>query len=95
MISEQAQSLALSAVVFILAEDALKDRFLALTGLDGDSLRARIGDRDFLLSTLDFLMGHEPDLLAFAAHVDEKPETVIAAWRALGGGISGDEWQTW
>ncbi|TNE63290.1 MAG: DUF3572 family protein [Alphaproteobacteria bacterium] len=91
MNSEHAQSVALSAVAFILSEDALRDRFLGLTGLDGAELRNRLSDKDFLASVLEFILGHEPDVLAFAAHAGEKPEAVQAAWRTLGGGV-GQEW---
>lgn len=91
MTLDYAKTVALAALAYILGEDALRDRFLALTGMDGTDMRARIEDTAFLASVLEFLMGHDPDLLAFAAHAGEKPESVGAAWRALGG-AEGREW---
>ncbi|WP_020401242.1 DUF3572 domain-containing protein [Kordiimonas gwangyangensis] len=91
MTSDFAQALALRAAAFIFSEDALRDRYIALSGTGVDDIRARIEDSEFLASLLEFLMAHEPDLLAFAAYADEKPETIAKAWRTLGGG-AGQEW---
>ena len=91
MTPEAAQTIALQAAAFIFAEDALRDRFIALSGTGADDIRARIQEPGFLASLLEFLMGHEPDLLAFAGAAGEKPEVVVNAWRTLGGG-SGQEW---
>lgn len=84
---ENAEALALQALGFILAEDALRDRFLALTGLVGAELRDRISDEGFLLSVLDFLVSHEPDLLACADALNTDPEILLTAWHTLGGQI--------
>lgn len=88
---ENAKSLALGALTFILSEDELRDRFLALSGMDADDMRKRIEETDFMASVLEFLLSHEPDLLAFSEYSKENPEHVIVAWRALGGGM-GHEW---
>lgn len=88
---ETAQTVALKALSFILSEEALRDRFLALSGMDADDMRLRIEETDFLTNILDFLMSHEPDLLAFADYAQTKPEEIAMAWRQLGGGV-GQEW---
>jgi hypothetical protein len=41
-------------------------RFLDLTGLDPDALRAAIGEPATHRAVLDFLCAHEPDLVAAA-----------------------------
>lgn len=66
--------LALKALAWTLAQDALPDRLLALTGLDAADLRARAGDPEVLAAILRFLESHEPDLIACAAalHVTAK-----------------------
>ncbi|WCL55698.1 DUF3572 domain-containing protein [Gimibacter soli] len=87
----EAETMALQAVAHIVAEDALRDRFFAITGLDADALRAGLSEADMQASVLGFLIDFEPDLVEFAASVDRKPEDVVAAWRALGGG-KGVEW---
>ncbi|WP_067734550.1 DUF3572 family protein [Novosphingobium naphthalenivorans] len=41
-------------------------RFLALTGLTPDDLRASLGESATLGAVLDFLCAHEPDLIGAA-----------------------------
>ncbi|NVJ98423.1 MAG: DUF3572 domain-containing protein [Alphaproteobacteria bacterium] len=91
MTPDIAQAIALNSAAFILAEDALRDRFMALSGVDADEIRARIEDNAFLASVLEFLVGFEPDLVACAETIGEKPESLVTAWRTLGGG-QGQEW---
>ncbi|GHF29825.1 hypothetical protein GCM10017044_26390 [Kordiimonas sediminis] len=91
MTTEDAQAIALQAIIFIVSEDDLQERFVALSGLDGDAIKARLTDNDFLVGVLDFLINFEPDLIACAEHLDTSPETLTSAWRALGGG-QGQEW---
>jgi len=88
---ETAFSYGLMAVTYILAEDALRDRFLALSGLSPDEIRASLQKPDFLASALEFLISHEPDLIACAESINESPKDIVAAWRNLGGG-AGQEW---
>lgn len=91
MDNETAQTLALQSMAFILQEDTLRDRFLALSGLGGDDIKARVEDQEFLASILEFLISFEPDLIACADALEEKPESLVTAWRSLGGG-KGQEW---
>jgi hypothetical protein len=66
-------TLLLLALDHIIGDDSLRDRFLALTGLDGDTLRARAGAPETLLAVRAFLAGHEPDLLAVASALGVEP----------------------
>jgi hypothetical protein len=91
MTPDSPHAVALRGATFIFAEDAIRDRFLALSGVGVDEIRARIQEPDFLASLLDFLISFEPDLIACAETIDEKPEVLVSAWRALGGG-AGQEW---
>lgn len=81
-----AETLALQALVFILAEDDRRNRFLGITGLDGDAVRALPGDPAGLGAVLDHLLGWEPELLAFCAETEVPPTRVAAARRLLPGG---------
>jgi hypothetical protein len=54
-------------------------RFLAITGLDADGLRAAIGEPATHLAVLDFLCGHEPDLIAAAEALGLAPGDLAAA----------------
>lgn len=83
--------IALEALGYIMGEDALRDRFVALTGLDANILRSSLDQPGTLASILEFLVSHEPDLIAAAEAQDQSPETLVKAWRSLGGG-AGQEW---
>lgn len=58
--------MALNALGWVLADDDRAGRFLSLTGLTPDDLRASLADPDTLTAVLDFLCAHEPDLLGAA-----------------------------
>jgi hypothetical protein len=66
-------TLLLLALAHIVADDRLRDRFLALTGLDGETLRAQAGAPETLEAVRAFLAGHEPDLLAVSAALGVEP----------------------
>lgn len=69
-----------------VASDAdLAARFLALSGLEPDSLRARANDPGLLAALIDFVSAHEPDLVSAADALAMKPAVILAAGAALGG----------
>jgi hypothetical protein len=78
-----AETLALAALAAMLIDERRARRFLDLTGLDSDELRARAGEPGLLAATLTFLEAHEPDLIEVAQIIDVKPEKLIAARREL------------
>lgn len=75
--------LALSALGWILAEDARARRFLDLTGLTPDALRASLGRPETQLAVFDFLCAHEPDLIAAAASLNIAPADLVSAREVL------------
>lgn len=80
---DEAQVLALDALRYV-AEDADRlDRFMALSGCGSDDIRDRIGDAAFLGGVLDYLLAHEPDLLAFADWADIDPALAMRARHLL------------
>jgi hypothetical protein len=74
-----AEALALQALAATLTDERRARRFLDLTGLDADELRARAGERSLLAAVLAFLEAHEPDLVAVAQIIGSKPEILISA----------------
>ncbi|HMN71450.1 MAG TPA: DUF3572 domain-containing protein [Rhodoblastus sp.] len=82
---DEAEAIAVQAIAHIAADDDRLGRFLALTGLEPDGLRAAAREPGFLASVLDHLAGHEPDLVAFAAEAGVAPERVAAARLVLSG----------
>lgn len=71
-------TLLLRALAHIVGDPRLRDRFLALTGLDAGTLRARAGEADILAAVASFLAGHEPDLVAVAAALGVEPAALCA-----------------
>lgn len=91
MIDETAEIIALKAISFVVTNDDLRDRFIALSGMDEAEIKIAVNDRVFLINILEFLVNHEPDLIAFAEEENMPPESVTRAWRVLGGG-TGQDW---
>ncbi len=76
---QRASTLALAALGWLLQDGERAERYLDLTGMDPDTLRAGLGDPAVLASTLDFLANHEPDLIRAAEALAITPEELIAA----------------
>jgi len=77
--TNDAEALALSALAATLTDERRAQRFLELTGLSPDGIRARVSERSLLAATLAFLESHEPDLVAVAEAIGCKPDALIAA----------------
>ena len=69
----EAEDLAIAALGFIAGEPERLGRFLAMTGIGPDSIRAAAREPRFLLGVLDHLAADEPLLLAFAAENGIRP----------------------
>lgn len=78
-----AEALALLALASAVSDERRARRFLDLTGIGTDELRARAGERALLAALLRFLEAHEPDLVAVAEAIGAKPEQLVAARRRL------------
>ena len=76
----------LQALGFVAADPDLGPRFLALSGLDATTLRARALDPALLAALIDFLQARESDLIACADALALKPDTLIRAGLALSEG---------
>jgi hypothetical protein len=82
---DAAEGLAIDALGFLAANEDEFLRFLALSGLTVGELRAAASDGNFLAGVLDFVLGNERTLLAFAAHAEIDPALVAGARQALAG----------
>jgi hypothetical protein len=76
-------ALALAALAATLTDERRAARFLDLTGIGTDELRARAGQPALLSSLIRFLEGHEPDLLSVSEQIGVRPEALVAARRTL------------
>jgi hypothetical protein len=77
------QELALRALVWVLAEPDRSERFLALTGLTPDALRAGLGDPGLLTAVLDYLCANESDLVSAADSLAVPPAELASARERL------------
>ncbi len=75
--------MALSALGWILQDEARAQRLLALTGLDPDSLRLGLSERRVQAAVLEFLANHEPELVQCAEALALTPEELAGAAREL------------
>jgi hypothetical protein len=74
-----AQALALNALGWILGDEDRAERFLSLTGLTPDTLRASLGQPSLLRAVVDHVCAHEPDLVAAADALGVEPQQLAAA----------------
>jgi len=75
--------LALGALTMTLKDERRAERFLALTGIGTEELRARAAEPSLLAALLSFLEAHEPDLVAVAEELGVAPEQLVRAREAL------------
>jgi hypothetical protein len=75
--------LALAALAATLGCERRAQRFIDLTGIGTDELRARAAEPALLGALLRFLEGHEPDLVSVSAELGVKPEALVEARREL------------
>lgn len=69
--------------MWVLADDGRAQRLLSLTGLTPDELRAGVGDTSLLSAVLDFLCGHEADLVAASDDLGVAPQDLAFARERL------------
>jgi hypothetical protein len=79
-----AESLAIQALTFLASEPARFGRFLALTGIGPEQIRAAAASPGFLAGVLDHLASEEALLVAFAGEASIAPGEVERARRVLG-----------
>lgn len=80
---EAAETIAIAGLAF-LAEDATRlGRFLAVTGVGPDDLRANARAPRMLLAIVEYLLGDESLLLVFTTSAGIAPEAIIPAYDLL------------
>jgi len=76
-------AIALAALAATLGCERRAQRFIDLTGIGTDELRARAAEPALLAALLRFLEAHEPDLLAVAEELGAEPALLVQARREL------------
>jgi hypothetical protein len=83
-IDQADETLALRLIGWIVSDVARADRMVALTGLTPADLRTSLGQPAVLVALMDFVINHEPDLVACAAALDVAPADLVAARERIG-----------
>jgi hypothetical protein len=83
---EYAETVALQALGWLVANDELCPIFLGSTGVSESELRARAGEADFLSSVLEFLMMDDAWVISFCDSAGLPYESLMQARMALPGG---------
>ena len=80
-----AEDIAVKALTLLIRDQERLARFLALTGLGPDTIRAAAGSPGFLRAVLDHVAGNENLLVSLADEMGTRPETIAEAHRLLAG----------
>ncbi len=83
---DTAETLALRAMAWLVANDELLPVFMGATGIDRDDLRNRAGEAEFLASVLDFLTMDDAWVIAFCDAENLPYQAPMQARQALPGG---------
>ncbi|MFL6763986.1 MAG: DUF3572 family protein [Sphingomicrobium sp.] len=78
-------TLALAALAATLGCERRARRFIDLTGIGTDELRARAAEPVLLAALLRFLEAYEPDLVSVSAELGVDPQELVEARRQLEG----------
>ena len=80
-----AEMLAIQALAFIAEDPERLARFLGLSGIAADEIRAAARQSAFLTGVLEHMLGDENLLIAFAASAGIDPGMIARALSVLGG----------
>ena len=80
-------ALALAALAATLSDMRRARRFIDLTGIGTEELRARAGDARLLSALIRFLEAHERDLLDVSEELGVSPNLLVQARRDLEGDV--------
>jgi len=90
MRSDEAETAALAALGWLVAQDDLIATFLGVTGASEADLRTRAAEPEFLASVLDFILMDDVRVLDWAAAAGRRPEDMAWIRARLPGGDSPD-----
>ena len=91
MTEEMAETVALQALAWLVADQELVDVFLGRTGASIEDLRANAGSRETSMAVLDFLVMNDAWVEAVSTAQGWGHETVLTA-RAVLLGEAGMQW---
>jgi Protein of unknown function (DUF3572) len=80
---QEAEDIAVKALIHLAGDDVLLSRFLALTGMEPGHLRAAAAQPGFLAEVLAFFAADDASLLALAGASSVPPERIAEAAERL------------
>ncbi|MEM1430678.1 MAG: DUF3572 domain-containing protein [Pseudomonadota bacterium] len=83
---EDAETVALQALAWVVGNEDLLPVFLGSTGASASDLRERAGDPEFMGAVLDFLIMDDAWIASFCQASGFAPEAPVLARQALPGG---------
>jgi hypothetical protein len=83
--SNPVNDIAVGALIFLAADEERLGRFLALSGIDPQTIRLAAREPGFLAGVLDHIAGDEKLLLLFAEESGIRPDQIASARAALAG----------
>ncbi|GGE00248.1 hypothetical protein GCM10011390_18820 [Aureimonas endophytica] len=78
-----ADEIGIQALMFVASHDDLMNRFLDLSGLQADGVRAAAADPSFFVSLLDFILAREEDVIDLASQLRVRPQLIGQARNVL------------
>lgn len=76
--AETAEELAHDILIWLADDQKLLERFLDISGIKANEIRAMIGGRELNAGLTGFVMAHEPTLMDFCADSGHSAEWVAA-----------------
>lgn len=83
---DDAETVALKVLAWIVDADEHRDVFLSVSGLGADDLMRRVGEPELLLAVMDFVLADDRRVVAFCDAAGLRYETLAAVRSALPGG---------
>ena len=83
MTREEAEAIAVSALGHVAGDGELLQRFIGITGIEPGQIRRAAAEPGFLAGVLQFVLAHEPTLLAFSEQSGIPAASVACAKHAL------------
>ena len=81
--ADEAETLAVAAFSAITGDGERMSRFMAVSGLQPETIRQAAGSPRFFAGILDYVVSDEPLLIALATEMSVKPERIMGAHLAL------------
>lgn len=81
---DRAETVALGGLAFLAAQPEEIERFLRLSGLDVDTLRAKAADPELLRAVMEFILADDARVTGLCQDLDLEPRDLHAALQALG-----------